>query len=98
MKSIQNTHGISFAGAYLRYGFHEDGFTSGLQAAVEHLGASLPFPIVFAGNSPPVPWSATVFDILERSGLRVIIGSVMSFVLACLRTLLGVPVDTLYRE
>lgn len=33
MHRIQNTRGISFAGAYLKYGFHEDGFTSGLLAA-----------------------------------------------------------------
>lgn len=33
MHRIQNTRGIAFAGAYLKYGFHEDGFTSGLLAA-----------------------------------------------------------------
>ena len=34
MHKIQNTRGISFAGAWLKYGFHEDGFTSGLRAAL----------------------------------------------------------------
>lgn len=33
MHKIQNKRSISFAGAYLKYGFHEDGFTSGLLAA-----------------------------------------------------------------
>lgn len=33
MYKIQNKRSISFAGAYLKYGFHEDGFTSGLLAA-----------------------------------------------------------------
>lgn len=33
MHRIQNTRGIAFASAYLKYGFHEDGFTSGLLAA-----------------------------------------------------------------
>jgi hypothetical protein len=33
MYQIQNKHGISYAGAYLKYRFHEDGFMSGLLAA-----------------------------------------------------------------
>jgi len=33
MYLIQNKHSISYAGAYLKYGFHEDSFTSGLLAA-----------------------------------------------------------------
>jgi predicted NAD/FAD-binding protein len=40
---IQNTRGISYAGAWTKYGLHEDGFSSGLYAAQEHLGAKLPF-------------------------------------------------------
>ncbi|KAG6017634.1 hypothetical protein E4U54_005577 [Claviceps lovelessii] len=40
---IQNKRGISYAGAWTKYGFHEDGFSSGLHVAQEHLGAKLPF-------------------------------------------------------
>lgn len=43
---IQNKRGISYAGAWTKYGFHEDGFTSGLQVAKTHLGARLPFDLV----------------------------------------------------
>ena len=43
---IQNTRGISYAGAWTKYGFHEDGFSSGLHVATEHLGAKLPFEVV----------------------------------------------------
>jgi predicted NAD/FAD-binding protein len=39
---IQNTRGISYCGAWTKYGFHEDGFSSGLKAAQDHLGAQLP--------------------------------------------------------
>ena len=43
---IQNTRGISYCGAWTKYGFHEDGFSSGISAAVNHLGAELPFQFV----------------------------------------------------
>ncbi|KAL9105676.1 MAG: hypothetical protein Q9227_009194 [Pyrenula ochraceoflavens] len=46
LSHIQNTRGISFAGAWTKYGFHEDGFSSGLAAAKDHLGAELPFEFV----------------------------------------------------
>lgn len=42
---IQNKRGISYCGAWTRYGFHEDAFTSGIKVAVEHLGAKLPFEV-----------------------------------------------------
>ncbi|KDE07152.1 hypothetical protein MVLG_02556 [Microbotryum lychnidis-dioicae p1A1 Lamole] len=45
LKKIQNKRGITFAGAWTKYGFHEDGFASGLRIAVDHLGAQSPFPI-----------------------------------------------------
>lgn len=54
---IQNTRGISYAGAWTKYGFHEDGFSSGLKVAVEHLGAKLPFDFVdstFSRGRKPV--------------------------------------------
>ena len=43
LPTIQNTRGISYAGAWTKYGFHEDGFSSGLKVAQDHLGAKLPF-------------------------------------------------------
>lgn len=43
LDTIQNKRGISYAGAWTKYGFHEDGFSSGLRVAVEHLGANIPF-------------------------------------------------------
>ena len=57
---IQNTRGISYAGAWTKYGFHEDGFSSGLKVAVEHLGAQLPFEFVDStfsrGRRPVLGW------------------------------------------
>ncbi|KAM0809391.1 putative Amine oxidase domain-containing protein [Seiridium cardinale] len=43
---IQNKRGISYAGAWTKYGFQEDGFSSGLHVAEVHLGAKLPFEFV----------------------------------------------------
>lgn len=46
LPNIQNTRNISFCGAWTKYGFHEDGFSSGLSAAINHLDAKLPFEFV----------------------------------------------------
>ncbi|KAI1376110.1 FAD/NAD(P)-binding domain-containing protein [Hypoxylon crocopeplum] len=46
LPKIQNTRGISYAGAWTKYGFHEDGFSSGLHVAQAHLGAKLPFEFI----------------------------------------------------
>lgn len=57
---IQNSRSISYAGAWTKYGFHEDGFSSGLKVAVEHLGAKLPFGFVDStfsrGRRPVLGW------------------------------------------
>ena len=69
---IQNTRGISYAGAWTKYGFHEDGFSSGLKVAVEHLGAELPFEFVDStfsrGRKPVLSW----MDYLVRTFVRVV--------------------------
>ncbi|KAI9849022.1 MAG: hypothetical protein M1837_005913 [Sclerophora amabilis] len=60
LPEIQNTRGISYAGAWTKYGFHEDGFSSGLKVAIEHLGAELPFEFVDStfsrGKKPALSW------------------------------------------
>lgn len=57
---IQNTRGISYAGAWTKYGFHEDGFSSGVKIAMDHLGAKLPFGFVDStfsrGRRPVLTW------------------------------------------
>ncbi|TEB20132.1 FAD/NAD(P)-binding domain-containing protein [Coprinellus micaceus] len=118
MPTIQNRRSITFAGAWLKYGFHEDGFTSGLLAAcavdeepgavpifspgpskgavTSRSGSSLtietknitvhpPFDIRYAdhhltlkrnGVSFVQYIAALGFDVLEVTGVRVLMGLV----------------------
>ncbi|KAL9089059.1 MAG: hypothetical protein Q9165_005872 [Trypethelium subeluteriae] len=46
LPEIQDTRGLLFCGAWTKYGFHEDGFTSGLEVATKYLGAQIPFEMV----------------------------------------------------
>ncbi|BFZ58206.1 hypothetical protein PYCC9005_005268 [Savitreella phatthalungensis] len=48
LAEIQNVEGLhtSFAGAWTKYGFHEDGFSSGLAVAEHHLGAHAPVKFI----------------------------------------------------
>lgn len=68
LPKIQNTRGISYCGAWTKYGFHEDGFSSGLSAAVNHLDAKLPFEFVDStfsrGRSPTLTWKNHMLRIL----------------------------------
>lgn len=41
--TIQNTRGISYAGAWMNFGFHEDGFTAGMMAA-KSIGGDVRMP------------------------------------------------------
>lgn len=66
MPTIQNTRSISYAGAWMGYGFHEDGFTMGLKAAVSLGGVKLPFEILPANRRVESVWTADLFDVLER--------------------------------
>lgn len=85
LRNIQNTRGISYAGAWTKYGFLEDGFSSGLYVAQRHLGARLPFEYKDStysrGRTPR-------FSILDHF-LRLIILILQVFVVQVLQRLAG---------
>ena len=66
---IQNTRGISYCGAWTRHGFHEDGFTSGLRVAQDHLGAKLPFQLKDGSFSPGQRRILGIVGLLVKLGI-----------------------------
>lgn len=85
LRKIQNTRGISYTGAWTKYGFHEDGFSSGLHAAKEHLGARLPFEFKDSTYSRGRTPRLGLLDHL----LRLIILVIQVFVIQVLEKLVG---------
>src|SRR6195952_4035171 len=59
LHEIQGKRGIWYAGAWTKYGFHEDGFTSGLEVALK-LGGGVPWKPVDSkfsrGIKPTLAW------------------------------------------
>jgi predicted NAD/FAD-binding protein len=83
LPKIQNTRGISYCGAWTKYGFHEDGFSSGLSAAVNHLGAELPFEFVDStfsrGRNPTLTWKNHLVRLLVQVvQLLIVAGSILA--------------------
>lgn len=88
---IQNTRRITYAGAWTNYGFHEDGFTSGLKLAVEQFGAKIPFAIQPADRSIKVDRvSRTVVSGIESLRAVVVASPLWSVLVWGVLIVLGV--------
>lgn len=87
LEALQNTRGVSYCGAWTKYGFHEDGFSSGLKVALDHLGATLPFEFVDStysrGHRPELGWKDYV--------LRLVLMMAMVWI-SILEICLGLPI------
>ncbi|KAG1882808.1 hypothetical protein F4604DRAFT_1879440 [Suillus subluteus] len=72
MTNIQGRGGVLFAGAWLGYGFHEDGFMSDLRPVVEHIdGVHFPFDVAGADREPCVPF-------LKVTDIHAIVGTALT--------------------
>ncbi|CBQ69704.1 conserved hypothetical protein [Sporisorium reilianum SRZ2] len=67
LKPLQGTRGAFFAGAWTNYGFHEDGFSSGLRAAEAVGEVYLPFDVRDAERSVPASkeWACTAVEVVD---------------------------------
>ncbi|EST08618.1 hypothetical protein PSEUBRA_001692 [Kalmanozyma brasiliensis GHG001] len=65
LRTLQGTRGAYFAGAWTNYGFHEDGFASGLRAAEAIDGVYLPSEVKDAERHVPLV-KQTAFRVVER--------------------------------
>lgn len=77
LRNIQNTRGISYAGAWTGFGQHEDGFRSGLLVARDHLGAKLPFQVQDSAHARGLKPTLSLFDHF----LRLIILLIQVFII-----------------
>lgn len=85
-RAVESGRHRVFAGAWARYGAHEDGWTAGLFAAAALPGVVPPFQIAdVEAEGPPSPgMAAYVFDVLNvvRPYFVLIFGSILFFVLS----------------
>lgn len=97
LSTIQNRRGVSYCGAWTKYGFREDGFSSGLAAAQEHLGARLPFEFVDStlsrGRKPVLTRRNHAARLLIRvvQLLILVVATFLGIVRACIERTLGKP-------
>jgi predicted NAD/FAD-binding protein len=81
LSTLQGWKGCRFAGAWSNYGFHEDGFTSGLKAAHD-LGAVLPFEVKSAERKLPKSSRISSWTLVAIEAVRFYIAPYLAFVFA----------------
>lgn len=72
LESLQNKGGVSYCGAWTKYGFHEDGFSSGLKVAIDHLGGGVPFQFVDSTYSRGQNHDPLLLDHVVRAVISIL--------------------------
>lgn len=103
LHSIQGQRGISFAGAWTKYGFHEDGFTSAFKLLINApFNVKPPFPLKPASRTIKPPTTLETAGrlvvgsierarrVIDRSGVWALVGWYMVFVLLLVERVGGV--------
>ncbi|KAN0062979.1 hypothetical protein ACQY0O_004804 [Thecaphora frezii] len=108
LRPLQGRDGLFFAGAWTNYGFHEDGFSSGLRAAEAIGGVALPFDVRDAERKLPTSRGLNVIavEVLDAVGKSAPVRLVAQQLLALamlvfyLEAVVGVALRTLgvYRD
>jgi hypothetical protein len=94
LSTLQGWKGCRFAGAWSNYGFHEDGFTSGLRAAHD-LGAVLPFEVKSAERSLPSSSKVSNWTLVAIEAVRFQISPFLAMLFAPIYIALFLLLETL---
>ncbi|KAL4891945.1 hypothetical protein BDV59DRAFT_61284 [Aspergillus ambiguus] len=81
LPSIQNTRGLSYGFRWMGRGFLEDSVSAGLEIAIDHFGAKLPFKF----SHPTDPMDSTDTQRLSMSDhlVRIVLSLAQTYVLLC---------------
>ena len=71
LRNIQNKRSISYAGAWTKFGFHEDSFSSGLRAA-KHREPNLPIKSIDSTLSRGQPPTTGIVGHCLRTAIQLI--------------------------
>jgi predicted NAD/FAD-binding protein len=81
LPGVQNVGGISYCGAWTNSSFDEDGVTTGLEIATQHLGVELPFTLAYPSREP-IPALGPLDEIM-RDVVEFILAKLVYFQILC---------------